>query len=222
MHLLRLPLRRHRPAHRRRTHRARRPRLPRWGAHGSSVTTATATTTALVDGRPASMDAAVEAAAEHPGARRSAADLRAGQLDVRIRSAPPSCSPKTSAASSTRHTSMTHGPSKLGAQLVGKVTCTLGEVRNRADLVIYWGTNPVETHPRHLTRVRLHARRPVRAWRTSRSHDDPGRRAGDVERQGRRPVPADPTRHRLRNAHRASRRSSAIRTSIRICSPPLV
>jgi formylmethanofuran dehydrogenase subunit B len=48
------------------------------------------------------------------------------------------------------HTSLTHGPSKLAAQLVGKVTCTLGEVRNRADLVIYWGTNPVETHPRHL------------------------------------------------------------------------
>jgi formylmethanofuran dehydrogenase subunit B len=47
---------------------------------------------------------------------------------------------------------MTHGPSKLGAQLVGKVTCTLGEVRNRADLLIYWGTNPVETHPRHLKR----------------------------------------------------------------------
>jgi len=50
------------------------------------------------------------------------------------------------------HTSLTHGPSKIGAQLVGKVTSTLGEVRNRADLVIYWGTNPVETHPRHLTK----------------------------------------------------------------------
>jgi len=50
------------------------------------------------------------------------------------------------------HTSLTHGPSKVAAQLVGKVTCTLGEVKNRADLVIYWGSNPVETHPRHLSR----------------------------------------------------------------------
>ena len=50
------------------------------------------------------------------------------------------------------HTSLTHGPSKVGAQLVGKVTCTLGEVKNHADLLIYWGTNPVETHPRHLTK----------------------------------------------------------------------
>jgi formylmethanofuran dehydrogenase subunit B len=48
------------------------------------------------------------------------------------------------------HTSLTHGPSKIAAQLVGKVTCTLGEVKNRADLLIYWGSNPVETHPRHL------------------------------------------------------------------------
>ena len=50
------------------------------------------------------------------------------------------------------HTSLTHGPSKVGAQLVGKVTCTLGEVKNHAELLIYWGTNPVETHPRHLTK----------------------------------------------------------------------
>lgn len=37
----------------------------------------------------------------------------------------------------------------------GKVTCTLGEVRNRADLVIYWGGNPAECHPRHFTKYAL-------------------------------------------------------------------
>src|SRR5262249_8123082 len=31
-------------------------------------------------------------------------------------------------------------------------TCTLGEVKNRADLVVFWGSNPVESHPRHLER----------------------------------------------------------------------
>jgi formylmethanofuran dehydrogenase subunit B len=40
----------------------------------------------------------------------------------------------------------------LALQQVGESTCSLGEVRNRADLVIYWGTNPVKTHPRHLER----------------------------------------------------------------------
>jgi formylmethanofuran dehydrogenase subunit B len=39
--------------------------------------------------------------------------------------------------------------------LGGKVTCTLGEVRNRADLVIYWGGNPAECHPRHFTKYAL-------------------------------------------------------------------
>jgi formylmethanofuran dehydrogenase subunit B len=52
----------------------------------------------------------------------------------------------------------TRSPTKIGGQLVGKVTCTLGEVKNRADLVVYWGTNPVETHPRHFTKFALHSR----------------------------------------------------------------
>ncbi len=37
----------------------------------------------------------------------------------------------------------------------GKVACTLGEVKNRADLIIYWGGNPAECHPRHFTRYTL-------------------------------------------------------------------
>ena len=35
------------------------------------------------------------------------------------------------------------------------MTCTLGEVKNRADLVIYWGGNPAECHPRHFTKYAL-------------------------------------------------------------------
>jgi formylmethanofuran dehydrogenase subunit B len=31
----------------------------------------------------------------------------------------------------------------------------LGEVKNRADLIIYWGGNPAECHPRHFTRYTL-------------------------------------------------------------------
>lgn len=43
----------------------------------------------------------------------------------------------------------------MAAQLGGKVACTLGEVKNRADLIIYWGGNPAECHPRHFTRYTL-------------------------------------------------------------------
>jgi len=45
-----------------------------------------------------------------------------------------------------------HGPSTLSIQEVGIATCTLGQVRHRADLVIYWGSNPWSSHPRHIER----------------------------------------------------------------------
>lgn len=35
------------------------------------------------------------------------------------------------------------------------MTCTLGEVKNRADFMIYWGGNPAECHPRHFTKYSL-------------------------------------------------------------------
>ena len=37
----------------------------------------------------------------------------------------------------------------------GKVSYTLGEVKNRADLIVYWGGNPAECHPRHFTKYTL-------------------------------------------------------------------
>jgi formylmethanofuran dehydrogenase subunit B len=48
--------------------------------------------------------------------------------------------------------SVCHGPSGMAFQGVGESTASLGEIKNRADLVIYWGANPAESHPRHFTR----------------------------------------------------------------------
>lgn len=48
--------------------------------------------------------------------------------------------------------SICHGPSIMGIQEAGHPGCTLGSVKNRADVVIYWGSNPIESHPRHLSR----------------------------------------------------------------------
>ena len=42
----------------------------------------------------------------------------------------------------------------------GKVTCTLGEVKNRADFIVYWGGNPAECHPRHFTKYTLMQKSP--------------------------------------------------------------
>src|SRR5262249_35074687 len=52
--------------------------------------------------------------------------------------------------------SVCHAPSVMAQQEVGKVTCTLGEIRNRADAVIFWGSDPVTTHPRHWERYSVH------------------------------------------------------------------
>jgi formylmethanofuran dehydrogenase subunit B len=49
-------------------------------------------------------------------------------------------------------TTVCHGPSELSVQNVGIATCTLGQIRHRADLVIYWGSNPWTSHPRHIER----------------------------------------------------------------------
>ncbi|MEM3617535.1 MAG: formylmethanofuran dehydrogenase subunit B [Candidatus Bathyarchaeia archaeon] len=45
-----------------------------------------------------------------------------------------------------------HGPSILSIQDVGIPSCTLGQIRHRADLIVYWGSNPWSAHPRHIER----------------------------------------------------------------------
>lgn len=45
-----------------------------------------------------------------------------------------------------------HAPSIMAVQAVGESTATLGEIRNRADLIVYWGSDPQRSHPRHMER----------------------------------------------------------------------
>ncbi len=42
--------------------------------------------------------------------------------------------------------------SMFALQRVGKVTATLGEISSRSDLVVFWFSDPVSTHPRFLER----------------------------------------------------------------------
>lgn len=58
-------------------------------------------------------------------------------------------------ASIDNTSSVCHGPTIQAAQDCGAAKCTLGEVRNRADLVIFWGCNPAEAHLRHATRYSI-------------------------------------------------------------------
>lgn len=45
-----------------------------------------------------------------------------------------------------------------GVQRVGRVSSTLGEVKSRADVVVFWGVDPVSTHPRHWERYSVDPR----------------------------------------------------------------
>jgi formylmethanofuran dehydrogenase subunit B len=49
-------------------------------------------------------------------------------------------------------TSATAMRSILAAQETGRATATLGEVRHRADVVVFWGVDPAERYPRFSTR----------------------------------------------------------------------
>jgi formylmethanofuran dehydrogenase subunit B len=45
-----------------------------------------------------------------------------------------------------------HGQSLLSVQEIGIASTTLGQIRHRADLIVYWGCDPWSAHPRHMER----------------------------------------------------------------------
>jgi len=65
-------------------------------------------------------------------------------------------------------TTTCHGPSILGVHDIGESTCTLGEVRHRADLIVYWGCNPVHAHPLHMSRYSVQSKGRFRKGRRDR------------------------------------------------------
>jgi formylmethanofuran dehydrogenase subunit B len=112
---------------------------------------------ALIDGKPASLEQAVDAAARF---------LTQARYPFIYGLSSTSCEAQRQAvaladwlgASIDCCTSVCHGPSGMAMQGVGEPTCTLGEVKNRADLLIYWGSNPAESHPRHMPRYAVTAK----------------------------------------------------------------
>lgn len=54
--------------------------------------------------------------------------------------------------------SVCHGPSTLAVHEKGLPSATLGQIKNRADVVVFWGCNPVHAHPRHMGRYSVFAK----------------------------------------------------------------
>ena len=51
-----------------------------------------------------------------------------------------------------------HGPTAMGIQEAGRVGATAGQAKSRADLAVYWGSNPLESMPRHMSRYAVFPR----------------------------------------------------------------
>jgi formylmethanofuran dehydrogenase subunit B len=109
---------------------------------------------ARIDGRPAELDAAYARAAGLLKAARSPLIYGLSRSTTEGQRAATALADRIGATIDTT-ASTGHAPSIMALQQVGESTCTLGEVKARADLVIFWGADPVATHPRHLERYSL-------------------------------------------------------------------
>lgn len=108
----------------------------------------------LVDGKPAEIEAGIERAAQI--LVNAKYPLLYGLSDTTVESQRVAVGiADWVGANVDTTTSVCHGPSGMAFQGVGEVTCSLGEVRNRGDLIIFWGSNPAESHPRHFTKYSL-------------------------------------------------------------------
>jgi formylmethanofuran dehydrogenase subunit B len=55
-------------------------------------------------------------------------------------------------------TSVSDGPAAMGIQEAGLVGATAGQSKIRSDLAIYWGANPLESMPRHMSLYAIYPR----------------------------------------------------------------
>ena len=106
---------------------------------------------ARFDGRPVSLDEAVDAAAAI--LRRARAPLVYGLSQT-------SCEAQRRAVAVADAIGAVVDPAGGGAtgeafQAIGASTATFGEIRDRAELVVVWRADPAVTHPRLLGRLRL-------------------------------------------------------------------
>jgi len=106
---------------------------------------------AYIDERPVTLEAALAAAAELLGVGRSPLIYGLSRSSTPGQRAAVRLADALGATIDTT-ASTCHAPSIIALQTVGESTCSLGEVKNRSDLIVYWGVNPLVSHPRHMER----------------------------------------------------------------------
>lgn len=104
-----------------------------------------------VHGRDATLDAALDAAAALlAGARRPLVYL-APELSVEAQRAALAIADHLRGVADVPGSATAAG-GIVAAQRRGRAAATLGEIRNRADLVLFWGVDPARAYPRFITR----------------------------------------------------------------------
>jgi formylmethanofuran dehydrogenase subunit B len=104
-----------------------------------------------IDGRPAEFDEAIDRAVEI--LRSSKAPVVWGLSSTTVEAVASALAIADRIGAVVDVAGSAEAGSRLAAfQRVGQVSASLGEVKDRADLVIFWGVDPLATHPRHWER----------------------------------------------------------------------
>jgi formylmethanofuran dehydrogenase subunit B len=111
---------------------------------------------ARVDGREVELDAALDAAAAILREARAPLVYGLGRTTCEAQRAAVALAEALGAAVELAGPRL-DGASGLALQARGASTATLGDVRDRAEVVVIWRADPVTTHPRLLERLRLPA-----------------------------------------------------------------
>jgi formylmethanofuran dehydrogenase subunit B len=110
--------------------------------------------TARIDGREAELDAALDEAAALLAGARAPLVYGLGRTTCEAQRAAVALAEAIGATIDPAG-SLLDGASGPASQARGSSTATLGEVRDRAEIVVVWRADPVVTHPRLLERLRL-------------------------------------------------------------------
>ena len=105
----------------------------------------------LVAGRPASLDEGIERAAQLLAAARYPLVFGLEQTSCEAVRLAVGIADWIGAIVDTA----SGGSAGMSFHAGGEATCTLGEIANRADLVLVWRADPVVTHPRHFSKYSL-------------------------------------------------------------------
>lgn len=106
---------------------------------------------ATVDGQSATSEDAVSRAAVILREARSPVVIGLSHSSCEVQTAAVALADRIGAVVVLSHEDEARG--RLAAfQRVGRVSASLGEVKSRADVVVFWGVDPITTHPRHFER----------------------------------------------------------------------